>query len=130
MRESLRRAPRKANRPGAQSCTRKGTSVHYILPLERWARAVWPQKPVDNLKAITGRSVRTIKYQLRGRPLSRDDIVALLRSEHGFSFLQYLMAGADPLWWKGIVRVRSVATLRRQIAEQQKRLAQLEFEID
>jgi hypothetical protein len=130
MRESSPAKARKANSQGARSCTKSGTSVHHILPLALWARSVWPLKPVANLRALTGRSIRTTKYQLGGRDPSYADVVALLRSEHGFSFLQHLMGDATPAWWRGLSRVRSLASLRKQIAEQQRRLAQLELELD
>lgn len=131
MRESSAVRAEKANSGSARTCIRKCTPVHQILPFERWAHSVWPVKPASNLRAIMRRSLRTIRYQLSGkRKPDYDDVVALLRSEHGFSFLQHVMGDAHPPWWRGIAKVRSLATMRKQIDEQRRRIEQLELEIE
>src|SRR5262245_49883737 len=130
MGESSRGAARAANKRGAQACTPKGTGVHHILPFERWAHSVWPEHHAKQLQRITQRKLRTIKYQLAGRDPSYADIVAVLQSEHGFSFLQFAMADAKPTWWRGIAKARSLSTMRKQLDEQRRRIEQLELSLD
>jgi hypothetical protein len=136
MRESSMAKVRKANLPGAKACTKKGrplhsAAVHKLLPLERWARQVWPIGAPKNLAFLIGRSLRTSKYRLAGAyPLDLDDIVRILRSEHGYSFLQYMMADASPAWWRALGRARGLAAMRKQMAELQRRLAQAEMDFD
>lgn len=92
---------------------------------------MWPYKTPQNVKAVTGRSLRTVKYQLAGASdLKLSDAVALLRSEHGFSLLAYLMAGAEPFWWRGIIKARNLASTRKALADAQRRLAQMEMDLE
>ncbi len=127
---------RRASLPSAQGCTSKGTPVHStpvhkLLPLERWARQVWPSGAPKNLARLIGRSLRTSKYRLAGqRPLDLDDAVRILRSDHGYSFLALLMADAQPAWWRGLGRARGLAAMRRQMAELARKLAQAELDFD
>lgn len=129
-RESSATLPKKANSGGAKGCTQKGKVLHPILPFERWARSVWPIKPVANLRAVIQRSPRTCKYRLKGLDPDFADVIALLRSEFGFSFLEYLMADAEPAWWRGFRRASGLAAMRKKLAEAQRRIAQLELELE
>lgn len=105
--------------------------MHHILPFERWAHTAWPLKPSAQLHAITRKSARTIKYWLAGeRAPSYDDLVAILRSEDGFSLLQHLMGEARPKWWRGIAKARSLGAMRRELDAQRRRIEQLELSID
>jgi hypothetical protein len=40
------------------------------------------------------------------------------------------MGDAKPKWWRGVQRARSLGTLRKEVAEHNKRIAQLELAID
>jgi hypothetical protein len=92
---------------------------------------LWPVKPANQLRAITGASLRTCKYWLAGRhDPSFADLIALLRSEDGFAVLQHLMADARPAWWRGIVRAKSLSRMRKELEEQRRRIEQLELELD
>lgn len=120
-----------SNKSGAQSCTRKCTIVHQILPFERWARSIWPTKPVDVLRSLTRRSLRTCKYWIAGaREPSYADLTALLRSEAGFSLLQHLMGEAKPVWWRGVQKARSLSAMRKELDLQRRRIEQLELNLD
>lgn len=121
----------KAKAPGAKRCTSKCNTLHQILPFELFLRAVWPVDRTKNYMRLTGKSERAAKYQIAGdsQP-SYTDIVAVLRSEHGFDFLQHVMGDARPKWWRGVQKARGLGDMRRQLAEQQRRIAQLEMQID
>ena len=80
---------------------------------------------------LTGAKMRTAKHRIAGnRPPDYQELIAILRSEHGFAFLQFIMGGHCPAWWSGVSRAKNLGDMRRQIAQQQRRLAQLEMEIE
>ena len=54
----------------------------------------------------------------------------ILRSEHGYSFLRFLMADAAPAWWRGLGKARGLATMRKQLAALARQLAQAEMDFD
>lgn len=123
--------PKKSNSPGAKSCTSKCNTLHHILPFELFLRAVWPSDTAKQASRVTGKSLRAIKYQLAGESHpSYADIVAIIRSEHGFAFLQHVIGEANPRWWRSVQRARSLGALRKEIAEHNKRIAQLELAIE
>lgn len=127
--ESVR--AKKSNSPGAKSCTPKCNSLHQLLPFELFLRAVWPTDTAKQFGRVSGKSLRAIKYQLAGESHpSYADIVAIIRSEHGFAFLQHVIGEANPKWWRSVQRARSLGALRKQVAEQSRRIAQLELAID
>lgn len=96
----------------------------------RWARAFWPIKPVEHLQLLTGRAPRTCKYWAAGeRDPQFPDLVAILHSEAGGSLLEHLMGGARPLWWRDFLKAKNLGTLRRELEEQRKRIAQMEAEL-
>lgn len=130
MAESSAALRKSAKGPGARSCTPKCTSVHSILPFELFLRAVWPVDTVKQVGRVTGKSLRAIKYQLAGRDPAYHDIVAIIRSEHGYDFLQHVMGEANPKWWRTVQHARGIGALRKQVAEQSRRIAQLELAID
>lgn len=124
--ESVARAE-KANQPRAKNCTPKCNTLHPILPFEQFLRAVWPVDTAKKASRITGKSLRMVKYQLAGSDPKYRDIVAIIRSEYGYAFLQHVMGNADPAWWRGVQKAKSIGAIRRDVAEQNKRLAQLEL---
>ena len=80
---------------------------------------------------LTGVSTRTADYRVAGdRKPDYEEIVLVLRSEYGFDFLEHVMGDASPKWWKGVRKARGLGDLRRQLAEQQRRIAQLEMALD
>jgi hypothetical protein len=121
---------RKAKIPRAQPCPSKGTGVHQILPFELFLRAVWPSDRIKNIQKVTNRSERAIKYQLAGRAPGYEDIVKFLRSDYGFEFLEHVMGDAKPNWWSAVQKARGLGDMRRQLNEQQRRIAQLEMAVD
>lgn len=122
---------RKSNSPGAKRCTSKCNNLHSILPFELFLRTVWPSDRTKNYMRLTGKSERAAKYQLAGETQpSYSDIVAILRSEHGFDFLKHVMGEATPKWWKSVRKARGLGDMRRQLADQQRRIAQLEMALD
>jgi len=131
MRSASARRAKSANSPGERSCTSKGNNLHPVLPFELFLRAVWPTDTAKQASRITGRSLRAVKYQLAGQAHPRyEDIVAMLRSEHGFEFLQHVMGEARPKWWRGVQKARGLGDMRRQLQDQQRRIAQLEMALD
>lgn len=121
---------RKSNSQGARACPSKGTDVHQILPFELFLRTIWPHDHAKNYMRLTGAKLRTAKYRLAGRDPDFAEVIAILRSEHGYQFLQHVMGDAHPKWWRGIQHARSLGALRREVAEHNKRIAQLELAID
>lgn len=121
---------RKAKTPRAQLCPSKGTGVHQILPFELFLQAIWPTDRIKNIQRVTRKSVRAIKYQLAGRPPGYEDIVAILRSDHGFELLEHVMGDHRPPWWRNVRKARGLGDMRRQLADQQRRIAQLEMAMD
>jgi len=121
----------KAKTGGARSCTSKCNKLHQILPFELFLRAVWPSDQTKNYMRLTGKSERAAKYQIAGRTHpSYTDVVAVLRSEHGFDFLEHAMGDVSPKWWKAVRKARGLGDMRRQLADQQRRIAQLEMALD
>ncbi|MEI9804145.1 MAG: hypothetical protein WDN48_06315 [Pseudolabrys sp.] len=130
MAEASAAARKSAKSPSAKLCTSKGKVLHQILPFELFLRTIWPHDRAKNYCRVTGKSLRTAKYKLAGGVPDFEDAVAILRSEHGFDFLQHVMGEAKPKWWRGVIKARSLGDMRRQLSEQQRRIAQLELAID
>jgi hypothetical protein len=124
-------AVRKAKNTGAQKWTPKSTNVHKILPFELFLRTIWPVDRTKNYMRLTGAKLHTAKHRVAGnRDPDYAEVVAVLRSEHGFEFLQHVIGDATPKWWRGVQKARGLGDMRRQLAEQQRRIAQLEMAID
>lgn len=105
--------------------------MHHILPFELFLRTIWPHDRAKNYMRITHAKPSTTKHRIAGR---RDpdyvEIAKILRSDHGFEFLQHVMGDANPKWWRGVQKARGLGDMRRQLAEQQRRIAQLELSIE
>lgn len=108
----------------------KGHRVYQILPFELFLRELWPQDRTKNYMRLTGAPQRTAKRRLAGKHPDYSEVVAILRSEYGFQFLKHLMGDARPHWFSGIERAKHLGDLRRQVAQQQRELAQLEMQIE
>lgn len=131
MRQTVAVAQEIAKTERAQKCTPKRTHVRQILPFESFLREIWPEDRTKNYMRLTGAKVRTAKYRVAGkRPPDYAEIVAILRSEHGFRFLKHALGDARPQWFSGVERAKNIGDMRRRLAQQQRELAQLEMEID
>lgn len=112
----------------AKICTPKGNKLRHILPFELFLREIWPEDRTKNYMRLTGAKLRTAKHRVSGEfPPGYEEIAAILRSEHGFKFLKHIMGDARPEWFSGIERAKDIGSLRRSIAEQQRKLAQFEM---
>ena len=119
----------KSTRP--KSYPSKGNDVRHVLPFELFLREIWPQDRTKNYMRITGTKVSTAKHRVSGKfPPDYAEIAAILRSEHGFQLLKHIMGDARPQWFSGVERARNIGAMRRQLAEQQRKLAQFEMEIE
>lgn len=126
-----RKTARIPNKHGLQSCPSTGTNVHLILPFELFLRTIWPSDRAKNYMRLTGAKPSTAKHRVSGkRDPDYPEIVVVLRSEHGFEFLQHIMGDSNPKWWRGVQKARGLGDMRRQLAEQQRRISQLEMAID
>lgn len=126
-----RKVARTANKRDAQTCDSTRANVHKILPFELFLREIWPHDRAKNYMRLTGAKSRATQYRLSGErdPLYQE-VVAFLRSEHGFDLLRHVMGDAAPKWWRGVRKARSIGDLRRQQAELHRRLAQVEMALD
>jgi hypothetical protein len=105
--------------------------VHQFLPFELFLRTIWPHDRAKNYMRLTGTGTRTAKYRLSGKRLpDYAEVVAIIRSEHGFEFIQHVIGEANPKWWRSVQRARSLGALRKEVAEHNKRIAQLELAIE
>lgn len=121
-----------ANSPRVKSGPSRGHKVHQILPFELLLREIWPQDRTKNYMRATGAAEKTAKRRVGGKhpPKGYEEIVALLRSEQGFRFLKRMMGDARPQWFAAVERAKHLGDIRRQQAMLQRRLAQLEMEIE
>jgi hypothetical protein len=131
VRESSAAVVELAKTPGVRTGTPKRQNVHFILPFEQFLRTIWPADRTKNYMRLTGAKMRTAKRRLAGDG-SPDyaELVAVLRSEHGFALLQHVMGDHRPQWWSGVSRAKHLGDLRKQVAEQQRKIAQLEMSIE
>lgn len=110
----------------------KRTKVREILPFELFLREIWPEDRTKNYMRLTGIKPDTAKLRVSGKrpPPAYDEIAAVLRSEHGFKFLQHIMGDARPAWFASVTKAKDIGALRRQVAEQQRRLTQMEMGLE
>jgi hypothetical protein len=100
-------------------------------PFGPWARSAYPVKPPAHLAHLTGRGIRTCNYWMAGkREPGYRDIIAILRSDVGSSFLEHLMRGARPAWWPHFDRERTLDALRRELAGSRERIEQLGIRLE
>jgi hypothetical protein len=105
--------------------------VHHILPFELFLRAIWPHDRAKNYMRITGAKPSTVKHRISGkRTPDYVEIVAILRSDYGYEFLDHVMGDAKPRWWRGVAKARSLSAMRKQLDEQRRRIEQLELTMD
>lgn len=121
----------KANSGTARPCSGSEAPRQTNSIVMRVARSLWPTKTALELARHTEASERLCRYWLANRySLSADDLAALLRTDHGLSVLEAVMGDARPKWWRRFKRASSLAALRQEQAEHQKKIEQLELELD
>jgi hypothetical protein len=130
MSELSRVVPQIAKTAGVKVGPSKGQAVHHILPFEQFLREIWPTDRTKNYMRLTGAKMRTAKRRFAGHTPDYQEVVAILRSEYGFAFMQYIMGEHRPQWWSSVSRAKHLGDLRRQVAEQQRKIAQLEMQIE
>lgn len=131
MGESLRAAVDFVKSTPEKTCTPKGSKLHRLLPFELFLREIWPEDRTKNYMRLTGAKLRTAKNRVGGHhPPDYEEIAAILRSEHGFKFLQHIMGDARPAWFASVTKAKDIGALRRQVAEQQRRLTQMEMGLE
>ncbi|MFN3656798.1 MAG: hypothetical protein ACK4UO_06060 [Pseudolabrys sp.] len=100
------------------------TRGRFFEPLRAVHGLTGGRKMAEFLAALTSQHVSTSERQLAGTSqFSADKFVALLRSEHGFAFLEAAMGDHAPAWWARLKRQHRTAALRKQLAHIQRALA-------
>jgi hypothetical protein len=131
MRAELVEPREKAKISGVRTVPSKGQNVRHILPFEAFLREIWPQDRTKNYMRVTGATMRTAKRRIAGNhPPDYLEIAAILRSEHGYRFLQHIMGDERPRWFSGVERAKQIGDMRRQAADHARRIAQLEMLVD
>lgn len=92
----------------------------------RRAKQIWASKVSHELSLRTGMSRRQTENWVSGRyEMSADALADLLRSEHGFDFLEAVMEGSNAEWWPRFrLRVR-VGRCWRLVKEQGQEIKRL-----
>lgn len=91
----------------------------------------WQRSPQKNLARAAGVSPRSVEYWGEARGLSADALANLIRSEEGFRFLEALMDGARPKWWRICVPMMGVAAVQEmQIVARRKMRQAVQGAID
>lgn len=119
---------RRMSNPGpARTCRASGNFLPSIFDLRQILGAIWPLKTVANYAATVGIPERTARYHLSNTfRISGPELATLLRSEHGLHILEEIMGDAQPRWWRGFRRQKSISVLRAQQASNEKLLRALE----
>lgn len=131
MGESLRAAIDFVKSTPVKSDPSKGQKVRKLLPFELFLRELWPEDRIKNYMRLTGAGFETAKRRTAGKhPPDYEEIAAILRSEHGFKFLRHIMGDARPAWFASVTKAKDIGALRRQVAEQQRRLTQMEMGLE
>jgi len=67
------------------------------------------------------------KHRIAGRrDYTVEELQAILRSEEGLDFLVAVMGDAQPTWWRWMMRVITLASVRRRQAEDAQEILKLE----
>lgn len=123
------RARKRTNRRDEAGFGQSRSALRPIHPVMRAARSLWPLKAAHELRARTGRSLRTCEFWLAGRYRPDGEaIVALLRSDVGDVVLAALMEGAASPWWRMHCRQTQLAEVRLNHGRTRRLLERLERE--
>lgn len=102
------------------------SALHALMAV---CRRIWPDKTAANIAARTGVSERCAAFWLAGKyqmPLAAAH--RLIRSEHGFLFLEALMAGSKQTWWRATVVAHRAGAVRRTVKRARNELSDLHQE--
>src|SRR3569832_211156 len=131
MLERVRAEPDFVKSAPGKSDQSTGQKIRKLLPFELFLRELWPEDRIKNYMRLTGAMFETAKRRTAGKhPPDYEEIAAILRSEHGFKFLQHIMGDARPSWFASVTKAKDIGALRRQVAEQQRRLTQMEMGLE
>lgn len=89
-------------------------------------REIYPRDTIKSLASWIDLTWKTAKNRVQGdREFTRDELVALMRSEHGFEIIAALMAGAPrkPRWWRLVEPLKNLADAE-QMAQAARRRTQ------
>jgi hypothetical protein len=80
---------------------------------------------------VTGAKPSTAKLRVRGKRLpDYPEIVAILRSAHGYEWIKHALGEERPEWFTAFERAKSIGETRKLQAQVQRRIAQLEMQIE
>jgi hypothetical protein len=117
--------------PRAKKCPPRGKNLRHILPFELFLREIWPEDRTKNYMRLTGAKLRTAKHRVSGKyQPDYEEVAAVLRSEHGYLLLKHIMGDARPEWFSRVERAKDLGALRRSVAEQQRKITQMELGIE
>lgn len=112
-----------SNSRGGETCTESAVTC----TISDIFRSKYPSKTWGFISNLLGLSERAAKHRLAtSRPYTVAELQIILQSEDGFDFLNALMEDAQPKWWWWAKRVMATAERRRQAAEIDQEILQLE----
>lgn len=121
-----------ANLVTAIPCDKSSNNIRAIDAISFVAKQVFETKRAAHLAARSGAKTRMAEYWLAKKfDISGDALANLLCSDIGFEILEQLIhrAKRKPDWWKAFKHAKETGEVRRQVAEANKRLAQLEMQV-
>lgn len=103
-----------------------------IPSVMRKMRALRPRKTAEELRGITGKSLRAAERWLAdARSMSAEDFIRLLLSEHGVPVIETLVAELPEqkrlIFWARVKKAVRRAELSASLKRQREELDQLEF---
>jgi hypothetical protein len=123
MRTALATAGGKANQDVGDDARRDTQGRVLIDIVMRAAHAIWPLKVLHPLAHAAKVSPRSTERWSQGKgSLSAEALADLIRSEQGFKFLEAVMEGHRPLWWRICVPLMEVADVQRMQVVAKRRL--------
>ena len=131
MPQTLRASSETAKPQRAKFNLSKGGTLHHILPFERFLREIWPADRTKNYMRLTGAKQSTAKQRVRGKfAPDYSEIVAILRSDYGLDWIEHALGEHRPAWFSDFKRAKNIGETRKLQAQLQRRIAQLEMEIE
>jgi hypothetical protein len=118
---------RKSNAEAESPCSASGKGLQPIFDMPLILKRIFPVKTACKFAETAQISERMARYHLARRyEISTPTLATLLRSEHGLTILEEIMGDAQPKWWRGFRRQKSLSVLRAQQAANEKLLRALE----
>lgn len=112
---------KKAGREPACLTTQVVRLVDRVLKVSQ-SIVEWRKSPQKELARTADVSPRSIEYWGNGRGLSADALANLIRSEEGFRFLNAVMEGAQPKWWRVCAPLMEFAEVQEMQLRARKKL--------